>query len=239
MNNWREEYWSSSKLAEWIKRKVGIESSDDGLTFDGWKEWENNYKSNHPIAYYITEKLLNNIQDIVHFPFDVYKETRRYIRNRFILQTHLIDTKLEKGNWYITYNRILYGMFESLVDYVEIDQAFMYLKFELCKPYPNWRKVPSRELGMARLKWESSLLIDDVYFSRQAMVAREVIELYTWWKDIRPNRVNKFFDVDTTNFSPHQFKQLSMDEQKQEDEWDKEDLEMATRLLKIRTDLWT
>ena len=57
----------------------------------------------------------------------------------------------------------------------------------------KWSEWRSRELGLKYLEWEMNLMDDDkVHLTSQAKAAQEQYELYTWWKDIRPNRPDPY-----------------------------------------------
>ena len=99
--------------------------------------------------------------------------------------------------------RMLHGMFNMLVDFVEIEKAWRYVVFDKeeykkCK-HPWWSKSWTRfkafrdiDAGIAYLKWEMTLDSPTLStFDRnpaQASVAQEIWELYHWWKYVRPLR---------------------------------------------------
>jgi hypothetical protein len=98
---------------------------------------------------------------------------------------------------------MLHSAFDSLVDFVEIEQAWHHL---VCsdKKYRKaifrirqWRNT---EAGLEYLNWAASLLQNEDWVNKndpdfgkpthQALAAVETIALYKWWKESRPKRPN-------------------------------------------------
>lgn len=124
-----------------------------------------------------------------------YRTTRKY---------HTINIPTLKPGYYDIDTRLLHGMFSLLVDFVEIECAWMTL---LCrsdlKPTSFVKSsiiqkikrkfVPfrSKELGLQHLDWEMSLQEDEQGQSggwSQAAAAKEIKTLYLWWKEDYLNR---------------------------------------------------
>jgi hypothetical protein len=93
---------------------------------------------------------------------------------------------------------ILYANFSILEDFVEIDMAYKMAwsqdeKWK--KVHRNWyRRFFNRtqrfpDAGLAYLKWETELSPEESGFN-QINAAKEIIELYHWWKNIRPARAD-------------------------------------------------
>ncbi len=171
-----------------------------------------------------------------------YRTTRRY---------HIVDTKLEPG-YHELDTKILHANFEMLVDFVEIEKAWLNIWSDRSK-YNNlswftrkFKKFRSPEDGIDYLNWE----ITETH-EAQAKSAQEVLELYFWWKKIRPERKDPF---ELSQFDKYFPETLSIvlsntitDEQKSclaliskiEQEQYNEDTDMLVRLIKIRNSLWT
>ena len=259
---YRKNYWSCSSFASWILYQFNIKKPG-AETLHGWKLWKQKSIAKHPCVYTVVEDWFDNLQDIVYFPYDVYDNIRTYIRNRFITRTHLIDTKLKPGQWHETDTRLLNGMMELLVDFIEIEKAHMYIwstpdekkPWYLRYRFLRWGENRSRENGLAYLDWEIQLTDDrEQYFTQQALSAQSQNELYIWWKDIRPNRPDPyevtgwnayyeihpktdFFDDNEPNNT--ELRKLSHKIWELEESWHKEDEEMLNKLIKIRRSLWT
>ena len=141
------------------------------------------------------------------------QEIRNYIRHRWVDKTHCLTSNLERGQWHEFDERILHCLFDELVRFVE------------------------DEVGMKGLEWQSKLTgkdwdldEDDSRYNQpapQALNAREIIELYRWWKEIRPNRKNPWDE------------EKPLESVRMENEQEDEDTEMLVRLVKIRGALWT
>lgn len=234
----RFNYWSCSKLANWIRGSP----KPAALEWDAWENWHENAKKKHPIRYWIAEELLDKIQNLVNFPLDLVYTIRVYIRNRFIDQTHVLKTGLKPGEYYDFDTRILYGLFNELVDLVEIDYAHL-SKWDKTKQY---KFVGGRcvEAGLDYLKWASALTHGTNYGLKkndkdynkptaQATTAQKTLELYKWWKN-RDQRLNPY---DLFNQETHGKKYyLKID--KIEKDFYKEDTKQLIELVKIRSNLW-
>lgn len=199
----RAEYWSTSAPFNWIRKTFADRNKPNSMTIEGWDDWETSYKKEHPWVYWIVEDFSHTLQNFVMYPADVIN----HIRYQWILtwydRKHVLPTGLPKGEWYDCDTRILHGLFETLVDFIEIEKAHMMListdnppikwyKFK----WARWKRVRSRELGIKHLEWEMSLDGPDLteYEScpSQAAAAREQYNLYIWWKDVRPNRPDPY-----------------------------------------------
>ena len=127
----------------------------------------------------------------------------------------------------------------------------------------TWR---SAEAGLAHLEWESSLTDEEwlgedekreAKLMPQAETAKEIITLYKWWTEVYPNRPEP---MDVSGWSAYcddkQARGIDMFDEdpevgkwdtaaihnkmrEMEKEYDEEDTEMLTRLIKIRGHLWT
>lgn len=193
----RAHYWQHSKAANWVRSKLGVEIPPKAATACGWKEYKDRNKSR--IGYWLVEEGFDLAQDIVNFIPDVYKNAKRYTENRFVTKPHYIDTKLSRGEWHEMDTRILHGLMETLVDFVEVEKAHrQFISDWLQQPEESvwfglrkrqkWKsewKTPDREAGLRYLDWEISLGDESPY---QSKAAAEIKELYLWWKDIRPQR---------------------------------------------------
>ena len=158
-----------------------------------WDDWEKDTKAAHPIGYWMTEKLPRHLERIPEIFIDPIHKIRYYWRNRFWRKTHVLPTGFKPGEYHDLCERMLHGLFESLVDFVEQEKARAQILWGDDSEQYKWVKGRCPEAGLAHLKWESKL--DDPanseyaeHNTRQAHVAREIISLYTWWKHVRPHR---------------------------------------------------
>lgn len=246
----RVNYFSCSKFADWIR---GVKKPY-ALGLDEWESWRQDCKSKNPVRYWIAEKGLNKIQDIINFPLDVFRTIKNYIRNKFIDKTHVLNTKLKPGEYYEFDTKLLYGMFEEFIDFVEIECASASVHFN--KKEYTFSKGRCAEAGIDYLKWSASLVYneecgidknDKLYNTptSQAISANKMLELYNWWKD-RPNRPDP---ADISGWSRHcslpkqeknkkekdkAFKALLRIEKQQENE----DTKMMIELIKLRKHIW-
>lgn len=171
-------------------------------TAQEWEQWTAQSKANKPIAWFLNETVpnyFNKVCKVVRSPFNNLVWWFRY---RIFDRYHVIKTGL-KPDYYDTDTRMLYGMFNLLVDYVEIEKAWMMVVFDDDRRYqynvPWWSLNPTRfksfrnaQAGLDHLAWETTLddpnLPEHERSKSQAHHAREVLFLYNWWKTVRPNR---------------------------------------------------
>lgn len=225
-------YWSCTKLADKIRGTIKPVAE----TSEGWKEWETKAKTAHYYRFLIAEEGLDSLQRVIMYPHTLYKSIVFYIRNRFIDKTHQLTAHakhIKPGEYCDLTDRMLYCLFDSLVDFVEIELAYM-TDFK-----KNGR---SAEKGLAHLDWAMSLTFDEDWGyekdnenygkpTPQAIGAQEIKELYLWWTSVYSARVDPL-DVYEETKSIEKSSELEM-------QYEKEDTEMLIRLIKVRSNLWT
>ena len=270
----RSNYWSCSKFADWL-RGTGKPSAAGG---DEWDEWHGSAKQKHPIRYWLAEEGLDAIQNFINWPVDKLYSVKYYIVNRWIDQSHALVAHphhIKPGDWRDMDTRILYCLFDELVDFVEIETAYSNYRWDEEKQkgmkwwqVGKWRTRTWRspEAGIDHLKWQMTLT-DEEWLdadkkheakpTRQATGAQEILELYTWWKEVYPNRPDPYDVSGWSDYCDDKRKRgigfLSTDPE--ENKWDTrsmhdkihemkkayedEDTEMLIRLIKVRAILWT
>ena len=205
----RSNYWSCSEFANWLRGtdKPHCETSK------GWRDWNKQAESANPWRYWLAEEGLDKLQNFIYWPADQLYKIKYWINNRFVTKTHALTSTLKRGEWHEFDERLLYCMFDELVNFVEIEQAWQHILWdeEARKKYHTpwyaygwfrWRTWRSPEAGLAYLEWASNLKKDDNYVSvddpeynkptQQALDAIETQELYDWWKNIRPARPDPY-----------------------------------------------
>lgn len=243
------------------------------LQWHEWEEWEDRMRKERPLAYWLNETVPDFFDDIYQFITKPFNDLRYWIRCRVFDKYHVINTGLEPG-YADCDTRMLHGMFNLLVDFVEVEKAWMNVVFDKENrkkyKYPlfslGWLRIRSfrcPEAGLAHLNWECSLgnpnLDENERCDSQAKTAYEVLELYKWWKDVRPNRPDYLDASGWTNWCEYRREkgyrlfddsQYTEEEKKEErrildlsrkieEEQHLEDEEMLIRLVKIRRSLWT
>jgi len=277
-----KKYWTSSKFADWVRGTPigGAKSSEE------WCEWEKIARQKK-IRYWLAEKLMNKIQDIISYVPDKINYVRYYLNNRYVTRSNSLTAHrddIKPGQWCDVGNRFLPCMFNELVDFVEIESAWMNVcwsdeareKYNLPwwrkQWYTRWFKVwRCPEAGVAHLEWASSLKFDESMSvenshkdygkpTNQAIAAKEILELYLWWKNEYKNRPdvyevtgwseycnkkrednsgNWLFSKERTKEEQKQVSKMMKEMSKLEEKYEKEDEEMMIRLIKIRQSLWT
>jgi len=193
-------YWSCSPFADWLR---GTKKLSMG-TSEAWDDWTTAAQMKHNFRYWLAEEALGHIQDFVTWPARKLNDIRYYINNRWVSRSHSLTAHprdIKPGSWCDVGNRILPCLFNELVDFVEIEQAWhhclwsddMKTKYNVPwyrKGWLRWRTWRCPEAGMEYLRWAETLtnaefLDDDKKHEAeptyQAKAAKEIIELYTWW----------------------------------------------------------
>ncbi len=258
MDIFRNHYWSCSQFAHLVYERFGI-NKPSFASGEEWSDWEKQTQEQHPYVYFFVETILDIAQNIIYYPADIFCTIQQSIKNRFINKTHLIDTKLPEGQFYDTDTLLLHGMFELLVDFVECEKALMSV---WCNSYPQpwwmkhkitaWKRYRNSEAGLQYLEWETTLTDSS---PKQANAATEIITLYNWWKNIRPNRpdpydesglteyyntheqIDNSYTMRTVHFTD-EWTTMSDQCAKIEQQYEQEDTEMMHKLINIRNFLW-
>jgi hypothetical protein len=195
--------YSESKPFVWLREKLKI-NKPYALPLGGWGIWDKELKKSRPIAYFLTETLPDWLEVPAKWTIDPLSNLSYYLRNRFIARTHMLRTDLEKGKWHEFETRLLHGAFTELVDFVEIEKAWMNVAWsdEGRKKHhvPWWRKHwwsrwkewRCPQAGVDHLKWEIGLLEPGPVHNQQATTAFETLFLYVWWTEVRANRQDEW-----------------------------------------------
>ena len=207
----RNHYWTIGKFADWLRGTPKLKCG----TSEEWDDWEVRAKSAHPTRWWIAEEGLDYLQNIVYYIPDRLNDVRYYINNRWVSRSHSLTAHprdIKPGNWCDVGNRFLPCLFNELVDFVEIEQAWHHCmwnddakkEFEVPwwrKGWLRWRTWRSPEAGMAYLTWASTLTNEEFLEegekhkaepTYQAKAAKEIIELYTWWTTTYRNRPDPY-----------------------------------------------
>ena len=272
----RSNYWTCSPLADWIRGTTKIKCG----TGKEWREWEMAAKEKYPIRWWIAEEGLDMAQNFVNWIPDRLNDVRYYINNRWVTKSHALTASpsdIPRGEWRDVGNRFLPCLFNELVNFVEVEQAWHHCIWdeESRKKYRTpwwrsgwlrWRTWRCPEAGIDYLKWAMTLTNKDFIQegeteepTYQAKAAKEILELYTWWKEVYPKRPDPY---DASGWSAYcdmrrekGYHLLDMEDKTSEEKemcdtahkklqeiekhYQREDEEMMIRLIKVRESLWT
>ena len=205
----RSHYWTISKFADWLRGTPKLKCG----TSEEWDAWTDKAKAAYPIRWWIAEEGLDHLQKFVYYIPDRLNDIRYYINNRWVSHSHALTAHprdIQPGNWSDVGNRFLPCMFNELVDFVEIEQAWHHCiwsddaktKFDVPwyrSGWLRWRTWRCPEAGMEYLKWASTLTNKEFIEegekeepTYQAKAAKEIIELYTWWTTVYRNRPDPY-----------------------------------------------
>jgi hypothetical protein len=249
----------------WLEKKC-YPNHPISLTAEEWVEWEKVEKSK-PICNFCVNVVPQWCKKYITRPLS---NAQYWFLYRFVKKHkyHLIDTGLLPG-YYDVDTRIFHGVFNLMKEFCEDEQPRNDWMWESDK---NSKKfVPGFNAAIESFKWQKELVYtsDDVWDIEnqhligtpqpQALVAKELEEIYIWWVVTRPNREDpykKFQDFYFENLLREKGSSMSLlcarspeEEEKralvvaQRDELEKqykdEDENMLLRLIKIRHSLWT
>lgn len=279
----RTHYWSCSNFADWLRGNP----KPSAETAEGWHAWRKESKAKHPFRYWLVEEGLDAIQSAIHWPTDKIYSLKYYINNRWVTRTHALTADPKdspRGQWKDLGNRFLPCMFNELVNYVEIELAWWHIAWsdkDERKKYNvpfwatgwwRWRTWRCPQAGMDNLEWQCNLVWTEDQVgkdspdcgkpTRQAIAAKEIIELYNWWTKVRPNRPDPYdasgwteicnqkrqleetddvpFFATTTDPKQRKIEYAALKKlKKMEAQYEKEDEQMMIRLIKIKDSLWT
>ena len=253
LHRFRARYWSCTRLADWIR---GTEKPLAG-TMNEWETWKNIAKAKNKFRYWIAEEGLDTIQNILHYPLDLAQDIKYKIRMRFFLKPFaLVSDSINRWSWTDLDSRILYCLFDELVKFVDIEMAWMYLrwneevrkKFNIGKFEKFWRveRVPLAGLESLQVRMAGP---EEEWGNPGPY--KEIFELYTWWKqrDSRPDPFEAsgwaslpdtpYFRNDVPKEDKEKWDKVMEDLNRIEAEYEAEDEAMLIRLIKIRKHLWT
>ena len=207
----RSHYWTIGKFADWLRGTPKLKCG----TSEEWDAWYASSAKSHPIRYWIAEEGLDHLQKFVYYIPDRLNDIRYYINNRWITRSHALTAHprdIAPGTWRDVGNRFLPCLFNELVDFVEIEQAWHHCiwsddaktKFNVPWYRKGWLRLRTwrcPEAGMEYLRWAETLtnveFLDEdkkheAVPTYQAKAAKEIIELYTWWTVTYRNRPDPY-----------------------------------------------
>jgi len=207
----RSHYWTCSKFADWLRGTTKLKCG----TGEEWNEWETRAKSAYPIRWWIAEEGLDYLQRFVYYIPDKLNDVRYYINNRWVSRSHSLTAHprdIKPGQWQDVGNRFLPCLFNELVDFVEVEQAWHHCmwsddaktKFDVPWYRKGWLRLRTwrcPEAGMEYLRWAETLTNEEFLEegekhkaepTYQAKAAKEIIELYTWWTVAYRNRPDPY-----------------------------------------------
>ena len=259
----RTHYWSCSALADKIR---GVEKPG-ALEWDSWQDWHEDAKRKHPVRYWLAESGLDWAQTAVHWIPDqvsdfVYWMRVRFLRPSWALRAH--RDALNRNHGHDFGSKLLPCIMSELVDFVEIDKALENVRWDAearekyCSPrrlfrWPRFRGWRNPQAGLDYLDWEIGLGEE---MSHQSEAAKEIKEVYLWWKHIRPQRPDPYeasgwqakFDkqegkgireiFDDTEAGREEKRQMLQGIQDMEQKYHEEDQEMLIRVVRLQRRLW-
>jgi len=276
----RANYWTIGAFADWLRGTASLKMG----TSKEWRDWKRAAKAKHPIRFWLADEGLQYLQNFVMWPLDQIDSARYYINNRWISRSHSLTahpTDIKPGHWCDVGHRFLPCLFNELVNFVEVETAVHHVlwdenarsKYKFPNKWParwfNRRTWRCPEAGIEHLEWAAGLTHSAVGAkpgdknynmpTGQAIGAREILDLYYWWTQERPNRADPndisgwsdicerrrggdedlIFGEDNTPTEKKETQKALATMRKIEQQYEKEDEQMMIRLIRIRESLWT
>jgi hypothetical protein len=233
------------KFERYLVKKMNVPVLECGTSED-WSAHEENIRANHKAFHMISTVLWEIDLTLSWIKRKIIDDVIWWVRHRTTDVYHKVDTKLKPG-YYDKDTLMLHANFSLLVDYVETECARMnnisvHSKFT---DKSDRKFKPNEEDGIEYLKWE----ISDCE-GPQADTAKEVIDLYKWWKYgylVWEDPYTMFDDVvfgdekeEDCIFGKGSFSRMKMDKIYEVEAWREAEIETnLIRLMKIRRGLWT
>jgi len=148
----------------------------------------------------ISPNVVNYTRKSPRLNFRWVTDLKSWLINIFKRKHYLIKCdNLKRGQWYDCDTRLFEINFQILVNYVEDELAWMQLIAEnRTRWYQRWIRIKDgRELGLRELNWEIEQGEDS---PEQSESAKKIRDLYLWYKDVRPNRIDPFENVPESDF---------------------------------------
>ena len=208
----RTHYWSCTKFADWV-RGTPKPSSE---TSQGWGIWRKRAQGAHPVRYWLADTALDYIQNVAHWPTDKLYSLKYYVNNRWVTRSHALTAHvrdIKPGSWQDVGDRFLPCLFNELVNFVEIEQAWHHIAWDkeargkykapfYATGWFRWRTWRCPQAGLDYLDWAGGLKMNENWMDKdapdwggstpQAIAAQEIKELYLWWTQIRLNRPDPY-----------------------------------------------
>lgn len=227
MINFRNKYWTCTKLADIIRG----EKKPFALSFDDWDIWKEKQRKERPWRYWMSDTVLRKLQNLIYYPSDLWYSIRCYLKNRYLTQTHNLKTGLKKGEWHDLDTRILYGLFNELVEFVEVELSHL-SKWDRNKKY-KFKNGRCIEAAYDYFEWANNLPEESYGSQREDSI--KIKELYEWWTKQRPYRDDPLMTITKTSHGKEYYKLIDSIEK----DYEKEDTAKLIELIKIRNSLWT
>jgi hypothetical protein len=205
---YHSKYWSCTPFADWLRgtKKLGAATAEE------WDNWHTTAKMKHNFRYWLAEEGLDYMQNFITWPVRKLYDIKYYINNRWVSRTHSLTAHprdIKPGQWQDVGNRFLPCLFNELVDFIEIESAWIHIawsdegKAKYNAPFWasgwfRWRTWRCPQAGLDHLDWAMSLTYNEDWIDKndpkygqptpQALRARELKELYVWWTETYRNR---------------------------------------------------
>lgn len=185
-------------------------------------------------------------------PFFLIKKLIRFVAHRTTKRFNVLKIRSLSSDYWDKDEIMLHAIMQLVVDFVEIECAFMVMDQPYTFKERLYLKLPwflrsdnlirSRERGLQHLDELISVYEDRMKDASDA--PRNIKEVYIWWKDIRPQRKQTmeslFINSDGKEIVDVKvLTKLVKQEMALEKKFEKEDEKMLKLIISARTFMWT
>jgi hypothetical protein len=204
---------STSKRVDF--KKWLFPTMPDVASMEEWDEW-NSTAEQSKFKWFIADTVPTWFAVTFQYRYEnaISKLKSKYIRKHNLIKVNT----LKDDEWYDTDTRMMHGMFQLLIDFVELEKAHMEIAFNITDAPRYMRKVNYRsaEMGLKYLDWEISLSKEEGGLN-QSKNAKIIKELFVWWKYGRPSRIEPMDARGSMGMSTNEF-YSDMDDDKNEND---------------------
>lgn len=248
--------WNQLKKGNWTK--FLYPEQPRAATMEEWAEFDKHQRKT-PVKYFLAE----TFPDFVRSTFIWPVQRKRDKITDYLFRQPVVKIKSLNAGWHDVSEKILHVNFQLLVDFVEVECAWMEIWCNDHIKRPNilqrrlglWR---SAELGTLNLAKDTALndptLPEEERNEKQAQTAKIILDLYHWWK-ARANRPDPYEVSGWTAYCATrpmlEMWRTKTDEEREitkemhnimhrlEEQYEAEDTAMLVKLVNIRKELWT
>ena len=207
-------------------------------TLDAWDAFDAKLLSERPIRFFLADILIPKIEDIATYIPHKMCRVRSYYIARFKFKTHCLmahPSDLKPGQWCDLTGRLLPCMFNSLVDFVELE-----LPDDKSNGMPKKRRSHHNSEMLLKKRANDK-------DSHEAEQYKELLALYHWWTVVYKGRedphdlvgFNTGYEFDLRAKQPWYMPEMLAKLNEIEALYAQEEEDMMVRLIKLRHTLWT
>ncbi len=217
---------SDTKLICKFKKKFNY-PEPKGMTSDEWEAYFKNCKENHKVGYFFFETVLDKVEYLLKIPYNI----KCFIQNS-LSGSNVIKTGLEFGRWHDKDTLFLHGVINLIIDYVEVELAYMQCLCFTGKKFSFIEKLTNKDRSEALGRMYISSYKEELKDCMESVDRMNIIEeLYDWAKS---------FEKELENLNNNYMETEDWEAYKKaDDEFEKKNLKMLLLFTKNYRIFWT